>query len=240
MLRNALLVSASCLLAAAAAAQDEPRQLGAHVHGAADLAVAVDRDSGALLAELSGAAYNFYGFERAARTAEEQAAVDAATAQLRAGGLIAFPSAAGCNLVETTIEGGPGAGHDHDDHGHAHEDDHGHSHDHDHDDHDHDDHGHDDHGHDDHGHEHDHGHDHDHDAHGDHHGDDHDHSEHNHSDVVVSWTFACAQPGAVNQVDAAGLFGAFAQLERLNAQFFDGVDAATDELTRERPVLRTQ
>ena len=224
MLSTILLLSASFAFTSAASAQDAPRQLGAHVHGAAELAVAVDRDTGALLAELSGAAYNFYGFERAVENPEEQALVDAANARLQAGGLIAFPSGAGCSLVETTIDGGPGGSDDHDHHDHGHEhDDHGH---------DHDDHGHE-HEHDDHGHGNgEHGH-----SHGepDH---DHDHREHSHSDVVISWTYACAQPAAVDQIDAGGLFEAFSQLERLNAQFFDGVEAAAGELTRDRAVLQ--
>ena len=211
MLRTVLLLSASTLIAGAALAQDVSRQLGAHVHGDAELAVALDRDSGALLAELSGPAYNLYGFERAPQGEKEQAIIDAANARLQAGGLIAFSQGAGCSLVETAISGGPGDDHDHDDHGH---DDHGH---------DHDDHGHDDHGHDDHGHEH-----------------DHDHDEHSHSDVVVTWTYACTQPAAVNQIDAGGLFEAFSGLERLDAQFFDGVDAAAGALTRQRSVLQTR
>lgn len=197
--------AAAALTSAASADAQTPRQLGAHVHGDAELAVALDRENGALLVELSGPAYNLYGFERAPQGDDEHAIVDAANARLQAGGLIAFSQAAGCSLVETAISGGPGGDHAHDDHGH-------------------DDHGHDGHDHD--GHDHGQG------------GQDDD--EHGHSDIVVSWTYACTQPAAINQIDAGALFEAFSGLERLEAQFFDGVDAAAGALTRERSVLQTR
>jgi hypothetical protein len=53
----------AALLGGAALAQEgQTRQLGAHVHGEARLSVAID-DSGLAFAELTGAAWNFFGFE---------------------------------------------------------------------------------------------------------------------------------------------------------------------------------
>ena len=63
-----LLASAAlaALASGAGLAQEaETRQLGAHVHGEARLSVAIDPASGLALAELSGGAWNFCGFERA-------------------------------------------------------------------------------------------------------------------------------------------------------------------------------
>ncbi len=130
---------AMVLSGAAALGDDAPmRQLGAHVHGAAALDVAVDAGTGAALVVLSGAAYNFFGFERAAANDDERAAIDAAYAAFELAP-VAFPAAAGCTLATVEIEGTRG-GHGHSsghDHGHGHDD-----HDHGHDDHEH---GHDDH-----------------------------------------------------------------------------------------------
>ncbi|MCH8489482.1 MAG: DUF2796 domain-containing protein [Oceanicaulis sp.] len=214
------------------------RQLGAHVPGAAELDGAVDAESGAALVVLSGAAYNFFGFERAPASDEERAAIDAAYAAFDLAP-VAFPSGAGCTLATVDIEAVRGG------HGHSH----GHNHDHDHgDDHDHDghDHGHhhgDDHGHDhsdDHGHSH--GHDHDHD-HG--HSHDHDHDDaHGHderyagaSDLVISWSFVCDSAARATQLDASGLFEAFERMERLQASFASGSGAAARTLTPANAVI---
>jgi hypothetical protein len=128
------------LFAGAASAQSEGlRQLGAHVHGAADLIAAADPD-GLLVAELSSPAYNLYGFEGAA-SPDRMDEVERVTARLTEPGLLSFGDAAGCTLADTAVIGAPAPGdsagesHDHGhDHGHDHEHDHGHDHGHDHDD----------------------------------------------------------------------------------------------------------
>jgi hypothetical protein len=113
------------VMSGAAALGDEApmRQLGAHVHGAAELDVAVDAGSGAALVVLSGAAYNFFGFERAPASDEERAAIDAAYAAFELAP-VAFPAAAACTLTTVDIEAKRGG------HGHSHGHNHGHNHDH--------------------------------------------------------------------------------------------------------------
>lgn len=200
----------ACLLSSTALAQsaDPMRQLGAHVHGAAQLAVAADPD-GAVLAELTTPAFNLYVFEHAPETLEDQAVVAQAARTLASPSMIALSSAAQCTLTGTQVGGGPAeASNDHD-HEHEHEADHEPMHEdasapHDH---------HDDHGHD-------------------------DHASHGHADVVVSWTFDCARPERLAEVDLSGLFEAFNPFETVEVQYFDGARAAAQDLNPARPVLR--
>ena len=223
----------ACMLSTPALAQDGMRQLGAHVHGAAQLAVAADSD-GTVLAELTTPAYNLYVFEHAPETAEERAVVNEAARTLSGPSMIALSRAANCTLTGTQVGGGnvaPAHDHDHEhehEHEHEHDDHHEAAHDH-HDEHDHD-----------------HGEHHDHDAqdHAAHdHGDgEHSHAAddqagHGHADVVVSWTFHCARPARLSDVDVSGLFDAFPQFETLEVQYFDGARAAAQDLTAARPVL---
>lgn len=222
------------VMSGAAALGDEApmRQLGAHVHGAAELDVAVDAGSGAALVVLSGAAYNFLGFERAPASDEERAAIDAAYAAFELAP-VAFPAAAGCTLATVDIEakrGGHdrshrhdhGGDHDHDGHDHGHQ--HGHGHDHS-----------DDHGHSD---EHDHGHSdgHDH-GHSDEHGHGDDERYAGASDLVISWGFTCENAARATQLDASGVFEAFDRIERLQASFASGNRAAARALTASSAVI---
>ena len=202
----------ACLLSSTALAQsaDPMRQLGAHVHGAAQLAVAADAD-GAVLAELTTPAFNLYVFEHAPETPEDQAVVAQAARTLASPSMIALSSAAQCTLTGTQVGGGPAeASNDHEhEHEHEHEADHEHMHEDASNHHDH----HDDHSHD-------------------------DHTDHGHADVVVSWTFECARPERLSEVDLSGLFDAFNPLETMEVQYFDGARAAAQDLTPARPVLR--
>lgn len=130
--------AAAILVAIPAFAQDdhfggETRERGAHVHGAGELTVAADAD-GAVLAELSSAAWNLLGFERAPETDAERAALADALEALETRAAPAFSNRAGCTLQTLDIEGGPqdetADGHDHDaEHDHAHEHGHEHAHD---------------------------------------------------------------------------------------------------------------
>lgn len=212
--------AAASLLTASAFAQDgEMRQLGAHVHGDARLSVAIDPESGLALAELSGAAWNFYGFEHAPRTEAERETVAAVRSSLAQEDLIAWPDRAGCTLSEVAVEAamtGSGGESDHGDHGD--------------DDHDHGDH---DHGAPDHGHAHE-------DDHGSDHGHEHDPdhgAEAGHSDVTASWTYQCDRIEAAGRFDAAGVFSALPRLERINAEAFDGTRAAVRTLTAQDAVI---
>ncbi|MCP2680669.1 DUF2796 domain-containing protein [Maricaulaceae bacterium NA33B04] len=211
MMYRLLLASLTLSAAPAALAQDAMTQLGAHVHGESLLSVGLDPASGELVIEISGPAYNIYGFEREPASAEEDAIVASVRETLSGGALFTLSPQAGCSF-ETAAFGGE-ENHDHEDHGHD-EHDHG---DHDHEHHDHD------------------GHD-----HGDHHGhDEHhdDHDEHGHSDVQISWSYQCETPTALVRIDADPLFAALTSLEELDASFFDGDRAAAQALTRTRSAL---
>jgi hypothetical protein len=116
--------------AAHAAYADETRELGAHVHGEGQLDIAVDGTTVALSLVVPGA--DVVGFEHAAETAEEQAAVETTLATLeRPLELFVMPEAAGCAVTSAEValvaEEAHGDDHDHD---HDHAEDHGHDHDH--------------------------------------------------------------------------------------------------------------
>lgn len=114
-------------LASAASAQH------AHEHGVADLRVALEGST--LLIEFESPLANLVGFEHAARSNAEKAAMAKLEKTLRVPqGLVSLPAAAGCTLKEVELEL-PGAdAHAHHDHGHKHDHgkkhDHGHKHDH--------------------------------------------------------------------------------------------------------------
>ncbi len=226
-MKRLLLASLAMTLAPSALAQDAMTQLGTHEHGSSELSIAIDPASGQLLLEMSGPAYNVYGFERAPRSDAELELVNTAHTALLRGDQFAFTDAAGCVWVNTEVSGGPvidghSHGHDHDAHDHGDEHDHGEEHDDEH-------HAHDDHAHDDH---------HDHDDHDEHDHGGHDHGdEGGHSDMLVTWNFQCERAGALNRIDAATLFEVLPSLESLNTQFFDGTRAEATTLTRERTAL---
>jgi hypothetical protein len=80
----------------------ERREAGRHEHGTSELRVAID--GGDVEVELEGPAANFIGFEYQPATAAEQQALDAALTTLREPGqLLAWPAAAGCQLVSAEV-----------------------------------------------------------------------------------------------------------------------------------------
>lgn len=100
----------------------------AHEHGIADFRVALDGVS--VLVEFDSPLANLVGFEHAARSDTEKAAMADLEKTLRTPErLFSLPAAAGCVLKEVELEL-PGAG-DHDHHGHKHDHDHKHEHKHD-------------------------------------------------------------------------------------------------------------
>lgn len=120
---------------------DSTRQLEAHEHGVGQLNMAIEGTTVAL--ELRAPGADIVGFEYAATSAEDRAAVDTAVATLaRPLDLFIFPAAAACTVVEASAKlatEDSHAGHDHDDHAHE---------EHAHDEHAHDEHAHDEHAHD--------------------------------------------------------------------------------------------
>ena len=234
MISNILFLSVSTLaLSSALSAQNVMlRQLDAHVHGEADLMVAIDRD-GLVLAELATPAWNLFGFEGASQSAAQDQVLTEVAAQLNDATLIGASADAGCSLASYDLIGAPepfGDHHAHDDHGHDHDhgddhhdDEHGHDHSHDGDDHHTESH---DHGH---GHSHDHDHDHDH---------DHEHAhDHTHSDSVVSWTLRCENPENFDTLDLSSMFETFSNLETLNIEFSSSEGAAAGVVGRNAPRL---
>lgn len=102
----------------------------AHEHGVAELRVALEGST--LLVEFDSPLANLVGFEHAATSAADKAALVQLEQTLRAPErLLGLPAEAGCTLREVELEL-PGSD-DHDHHGHQH--DHGHKHDHHDDDH---------------------------------------------------------------------------------------------------------
>ena len=103
---------------------EETRQLDAHEHGVGQLDIAIDGQQIAM--ELHAPGADIVGFEYAAESANDLAAVDAAVAKLSAPlALFVLPEAAGCSIVEASA--GLESEEEHEEHGDEHADDeHGH------------------------------------------------------------------------------------------------------------------
>lgn len=134
-IKSVLAVSSLALMLSPALADDGHRELGKHEHGHGTLNIAIEGQRVAL--ELEAAGMDIVGFEHAATTSEQKAAVDKAKGQLEKPlHLFALPSAAGCSVAEASVAVEAEA------HGDGDKDDHDHDKDakgdHDHDGHDHD------------------------------------------------------------------------------------------------------
>lgn len=115
------LFAGALLLSAPALAQqkDEPqRQLGAHVHGAGKLDIAIEKRT--LEIELEAPGNDIVGFETSPSTPEQKQAVAQARATLaKPLELIKLPEAAGCKVASAKVKLVGGGAHDHG-HGHSH------------------------------------------------------------------------------------------------------------------------
>ena len=111
----------------------ETRQLDAHEHGVAQLDIAMDGQQIAM--ELHAPGADIVGFEYAAESADDRAAVDNAVAALaRPLDLFVLPDAAGCSVVQAAAgleseEDHDGEAEDHDEHAKDDHDDHNDDHD---------------------------------------------------------------------------------------------------------------
>lgn len=211
-------------LVSAAALAGESRSLGAHEHGVGHFNLAIEGSEIAMELEAPGA--DIVGFEHAAKSEADRAAIEDAEARLAdAISLFVLPAAAGCSLASAEValigDHDHDDDHDQDDHGHddhAH-DNHGHdehAHNDDHDDHDHDDHGHDDHGHDDHG---------------------HGHDEHaGHSEFHAEYRLTCSDPSQLTRLEFA-YFEAFPNAQSLEVQMIGADGSHGFEATRAEPVI---
>ena len=186
---------------------EETRQLDAHEHGVGQLDIAIDGQKIAM--ELHAPGADIVGFEYAAESAKDLAAVDAAVAKLSAPlALFVLPEAAGCSIVEATA--GLESEEEHEEHGDEHADD--------------------EHAKDEHG---EHGHDEDehaedgHDEHAD---------ESGHTEFHAEYLLNCAEPSAITGIDFA-YFGSFPNALEVEVQIITDTGATSFEVERDAPTL---
>ena len=193
----------------------ENRELDAHEHGVGELNIAIDGNQIAM--ELHAPGADIVGFEHAAESAQDRAAIETAVATLaRPLALFGLPADAECTVTQASAEL---ESEEHDEHEGA--DDHDHEHDHD--DHaDHDDH-------DDHA---DHGDGHDHDEHAE---DDHE-GEATHSEFHAAYMFDCARPDAITEIEFT-YFDVFENARELEIQVVGASGAKAFDVDREAPSL---
>jgi hypothetical protein len=209
--RNILMKALPFLIATAITATpviaEETRQLDAHEHGVGQLDIAIDGQQIAM--ELHAPGADIVGFEYAAESAKDLAAVDAAVAKLSAPlALFVLPEAAGCSIVEATA--GLESEEEHEEHGDEHADD--------------------EHAKDEHG---EHGHDEDehaedgHDEHAD---------ESGHTEFHAEYLLNCAEPSAITGIDFA-YFGSFPNALEVEVQIITDTGATSFEVERDAPTL---
>lgn len=203
MIRIALPTAALLALHATGAAASEKRQLDAHVHGTGQLDIAVD---GTLISlDLTAPGHDIAGFEHAAESAEDRAAIESGLAQLgRPMEIFTIPESAGCLVTQAAAKLV-----DEDD-GHASAGDHGHEE-----------------------HAHDHGAEAE-DAHDHAHGHDHDQGSARHTEFRAEYVLDCADPGAVDTVGLP-YFEIFPNAEELEIQIVTEAGARSAEATRSAP-----
>ncbi|MGE5510698.1 MAG: DUF2796 domain-containing protein, partial [Bacteroidota bacterium] len=97
------LVISFCLMAQSIPALAQHRELGAHEHGKGTLNIAVEGTRLSMELEVPGA--DILGFEHAAKTGKDKAAVDAAKKQLSTPlALFKLPAAAGCVVKDADVK----------------------------------------------------------------------------------------------------------------------------------------
>ncbi|WP_299828263.1 DUF2796 domain-containing protein [uncultured Roseobacter sp.] len=192
---------------AAPALAEDTRQLDAHEHGVGALNIAIDGTTVAMEFHAPGA--DIVGFEYAAESEADRAAVDAAVATLaRPLDLFVLPAAAACSVTQASAELESEHAHDdHDDHGHAAHKDH-----------------------DDHA-EHS-----DHEEHAEH-SDHAEHAEEaGHSEFHAEYTLTCANPTALTEITFA-YFDTFENARQVEVQIVAGAGAQAFEVERDAPTL---
>jgi hypothetical protein len=229
ILMKLLPIFAATAITVIPALAEENRQLDAHEHGVGQLNIAFDGQQIAM--ELHAPGADIVGFEYAAESDEDRAAIDAAIATLNAPlALFGLPDAAGCSVTEASA--GLESEEDHDDHADEHGDEE-HVHD-DHGDEKHDDHaedGHDDHkeeGHDDHEEE-------GHDDHGEDGHDDHA-DEAGHTEFHAEYLLTCATPSAITDITFS-YFDSFPNAVEVEVQIITDAGATSFEVERDAPIL---
>ena len=204
-----------------AAAEESRRDLAAHEHGRGALAIAVENN--AVWMELEAPGADIVGFEHAAESDADKAAVEAAKQALsRPLALFALPEDAGCAVADARVallREDDAHDDDHDDHADEH-DEHADEHD-------------------EHADEHD-EHDDEHDAHDDEHEDAHDddHGEEGpqHAEFHAEYRLDCADAGAIDSIGFA-YFEAFPGAESLSVTIVSDKGQTALEVARESPAL---
>ena len=210
-----------CVVLSSPAFAQETRQLDAHEHGVGALNIAFDGQSVAMEFHAPGA--DIVGFEYAAKSEEDRAAIDAAVAILaRPLDVFVLPAAAECTVTQASAELESEDGHDHGEDEHAdHEEHDDHADEHaEHDEHD------------DHADEHA-----EHDEHADH--DDHAHEDGEgagHTEFHAEYALTCANPGAITEISFA-YFDTFPNARALEVQIVSASGAQAFDVEREAPTL---
>lgn len=195
------------LVAAFPAFAEEARQLDAHEHGVGTLNIAIEGSTVVMAFEAPGA--DIVGFEYAAESDADLAAIDVAVATLGAPlDLFVMPDTAGCTVVEAHAE--LESEDRHDEHGEEHHDEHA--------DEEHDEHA-----------------DEEHEDHGD---KDHadDAGEAGHTEFHAEYTLACDDAGALTEITFA-YFEAFPNAQEVEVQIITASGAQAFEVERDAPVL---
>ncbi|MEO1138082.1 MAG: DUF2796 domain-containing protein [Pseudomonadota bacterium] len=194
-------------LAATPVFAEDTRQLDAHEHGVGTLNIAFEQTT--VTIEFFAPGADIVGFEYAAKSDADRAAIDNAVATLaRPLDLFVVPATAGCSVTQASAE--LESEDEHDEHGHdAHEDEA-----HDHEEHaEHDDHA----GHDDHA--------------------EHDHADGaSHTEFHAEYTLTCAEPDAIDEITFA-YFETFENARELEVQIVTRAGAQAFEIVRDAPTL---
>ncbi|MFS4583582.1 zinc uptake protein ZrgA [Phaeobacter sp. C3_T13_0] len=229
-------LSLLAITAAFPAFAEDTRQLDAHEHGVGTLNIAIEKTIVSMAFKAPGA--DIVGFEYAAKSDADIAAIDAAIAKLGAPlDLFVMPSAAACSVVEAAAELETEDGHE--EHGDDHHDEHAHD--------DHGDEHHDEHAHDEHGDEHDHDEHENHaeEGHGEEKHDDHGHDDRGHEDHAedaghaefhAEYTLNCSSPDALGEITFA-YFETFPNAKEVEVQLINEAGATAYEVERDQPVL---
>ncbi|MFY0681398.1 MAG: DUF2796 domain-containing protein [Thalassovita sp.] len=207
-------LSILALLAAMPAFAEETRHADAHEHGVGTLNIALDGAAVAMAFEAPGA--DIVGFEYAAQSAADHAAIDAALIKLATPTeLFVFPQDAGCEVSEAfaALEGEA----HHEEH-EAHEEHEEHE-------------AHDDHDkHDDHEEHHDHDDHEDHDAH---------EEDAGHTEFHAEYMLTCATPEALDRI-TFDYFATFPNALEVDVQILTSAGAQAFEVTKDAPVLKLE
>jgi len=210
-------VSLVSLFAVPAMAEGEKRELGAHEHGHSALNVAIEGDRVEM--ELIAPGADIVGFEYVAESEEDKATVEQAEATLGEPlALFGFTDSAGCVVETAAVEI---EGEEHDEHGdevHAEEEHHEEEH-----------------------------------AEDEHHDEDEEHAKHeehgeheehedevSHNEFHAEYALSCSTPDALDGIDFAAFFEAFAGAEEVEVTVISESGQTSYEVERDAPVVDLQ